>query len=171
MAVRSPWRATAEEQQAALRELARSAVRGEADRARAILLTLSGWTRVEVAEAFGVGADAVRHWRQWFAEGGVEALRSSLAPGPSPERGERALAVAAVLLRAPVENRTNWTLPRLRAEIERRSGVRLSPSRLSVLLREKILWGDGRLSAGRLGSGHQDQGGPHGCDTLDAIVS
>ena len=125
------------EQVAALRELARSEVRGEADRARAILLTLSGWTSVELAEAFGVTADSVRHWRQWFVEGGVDALRSTLAPGPSPEKGERALAVAAELLRQPVENRPNWTLPRLRAEIERQAGVRISKSRLSILLRKK----------------------------------
>ena len=97
----------------ALRELARSDIRGEADRARAILLTLDGWTSVELAQAFGVTAAPVRHWRSWFAAGGVEALRATLAPGPSPERGERALAVARDLLSGPVENRTNWTLPRL----------------------------------------------------------
>jgi hypothetical protein len=46
---------------AALSELARSELSGEADRARAVLLTLSGWTSPEVAEAFGVTADSVRH--------------------------------------------------------------------------------------------------------------
>jgi hypothetical protein len=81
MTGRSPLVATAE-QVAALRELAGSDVRGEADRARAILLTLSGWTSTRLAEVFSVTADSVRHWRQWFAEGGVEALRSTLAPGP-----------------------------------------------------------------------------------------
>ena len=121
----------------ALRELARSDIRGEADRARAILLTLDGWTSVELAQAFGVTAASVRHWRSWFAAGGVEALRATLAPGPSPERGERALAVARELLSGPVENRTNWTLPRLRAELGRRAGVTLSTSRLGILLREK----------------------------------
>lgn len=121
----------------ALRELARSAIRGEADRARAILLTLDGWTSVELAQAFGVTAAPVRHWRSWFAAGGVEALRATLAPGPSPERGERALAVARDLLSGPVENRTNWTLPRLRAEIGRRAGITLTTSRLGILLREK----------------------------------
>ena len=118
-------------------QLARSELRGEADRARAILLTLSGWTGPEVAEAFGVTADSVRHWRQWFMDDGVEALRSTLAPGPSPERGERALQVASAVLREPVENRTNWTLPRLCAEIERQTGTSISRSRLSVLLRQK----------------------------------
>ena len=47
---RSSLVATAE-QKAALRELSRSDVRGEADRARAILLTLQGWTSLELAEA------------------------------------------------------------------------------------------------------------------------
>jgi len=92
-----------------------------------------------------VTADSVRHWRQWFVEGGVEALRSTLAPGPSPERGERALAVASAVLREPVENRTNWTLPRLCAEIQRQTGTRISRSRLSVLLRQK----GGSAGAGR----------------------
>lgn len=124
-------------QRADLETLARSDVRGEADRARAMLLTLSGWTSVEVAEAFGVTADAVRHWRQWFCEGGVEALRSTLASGRPAAKGEQALAVAAALLREPVENRPNWTLPRLQAEIERQTGLSISKSRLSILLREK----------------------------------
>ena len=124
-------------QRADLEMLARSDVRGEADRARAMLLTLAGWSSVEVAEAFGVTADAVRHWRQWFCEGGVEALRSTLSPGRPPAKGEQALAVAAGLLREPVENRPNWTLPRLQAEIERQTGLSISKSRLSILLREK----------------------------------
>ena len=130
------------EQKAALQELAGSEVRGEADRARAILLTLQGWTSLEVAEAFGVTPEAVRHWRGWFAERGVGALRSTLAPGPSPARGERALAVAGLLLRQPVEDRTNWTLPRLRAEIERQTGASISAGRLSVLLKKGGSVGD-----------------------------
>jgi len=102
---------------------------------RAILLTLEGWTSVQLAKAFGVTPEAVRHWRGWFGERGVDALRSTLAPGPSPARGERALAVASLLLRQPVEDRTNWTLARLRAEIERQTGAGISAGRLSVLLK------------------------------------
>ena len=90
MAGRSPLIAT-REQEAELRALSRSEVRGEADRARAILLTLQGWTSPEVAEAFGVTPEAVRHWRGWFAGRGVDVLRSTLAPGPSATKGERAL--------------------------------------------------------------------------------
>jgi transposase len=96
-------------------------IRGEADRSRAVLLTLEGWTSPEIAAAFGATSDSVRLWRSWFGTGGVEALRSTIAPGPSPEKGERALAVARDVLCAPVENRPDWTLPRLQTEIERRA--------------------------------------------------
>ena len=145
MAGQSRLSATAE-QVAGLRELACSDVRGEAERARAILLTLSGWTSPQLAEAFGVTADSVRHWRQWFMQGGVAALRSTLAPGPSPERGERALAIASAVLGEPVENRRNWTLPRLQAEIERQVGIKISKSRLSILLREEASAGAARAT-------------------------
>ena len=146
MSGRSSLMASAE-QQAALRELAGSAVRGDADRARAVLLTLAGWTAGQIGEAFGIGEDTVRRWRHWFAQGGVEALRSTLAPGPAAERGERALACARELLAAPVQDRPNWTLPRLRAEIEARTGVRVAQSHLSVLLRKGAFAGGGPATA------------------------
>ena len=133
-----------EEQRRALRALSRSRDRGEADRARAILLTLSGWTSSRIAEAFGVREDTVRFWRSAFMTGGIEALKTAVAPGPAPVKAERALAVAEEVLSAPVADRPNWTLPRLADEIETRSGLRISRSRLSVVLRQKgISAGDG----------------------------
>jgi len=112
-----------------------------------VLLTLAGWTAAEIGEAFGVGEDSVRRWRVWFAQGGVGALRSTLAPGPSPERGERALACVRESLAAPVQDRPNWTLPRLRAEVEARTGIRLAQSHLSVLLRRGASGGAGPATA------------------------
>jgi transposase len=125
------------EQIAELRELARSTRRDEADRARAVLLSFEGWTSAAIGTAFGVTADAVRHWRTWYATQGVEGLRAAVIPGPSGERGLQALSLAAAILAEPVQNRPNWTLPRLQAEIERRGGPPISTSRLSILLREK----------------------------------
>jgi len=112
MSGKSPLTAT-QAQVVELKKLAKSHVRDEADRARGVLRTLDGWSGPEIAEAFGVTEDSVRHWRLWFAEGGVDALRAVLAPGPSSERGARAAAIAAELLAAPVQDRFNWTLPRL----------------------------------------------------------
>ncbi len=94
MAGKSPVAAT-EEQRRALMALSRSRDRGEAVRARAILLTLSGWTSGQIAEAFGVREDTVRFWRSAFVTGGIEALRKSVAPGPAPVKAECALAVGA----------------------------------------------------------------------------
>ncbi|MBB5576682.1 hypothetical protein GGD50_005327 [Rhizobium paranaense] len=104
-----------EKQRAALERLARSRERGEADRARAILLTLSGWTSPRIAEAFGVREDTVQLWRSDFMGGGVEALKSTIAPGSAPVKTEAALRVVAPLLEAPVADRPNWTIARLGA--------------------------------------------------------
>src|SRR5215212_7532271 len=128
-----------EEKRQGLLALSHSRDRGEADRARAILLTLSGWTSRQIAEAFGVREDTVRFWRSAFMTGGIEALATSVAPGPAPVKAECALAVAEEVLSEPVADRPNWTLPRLADEIEKRSGVRISHSRLSVVLRQRGL--------------------------------
>ena len=79
MAGQSPLLAT-EEQRTVLMALARSRDRGEADRARAVLLTLSGWTSPRIAEAFGVREDTVRLWRSDFMRDGVAALKATVAP-------------------------------------------------------------------------------------------
>ena len=136
MSGRSPLWATTE-QQAALADLAGSRDRGEADRARAIVLTISGWTSSRIAKAFGVREDTVRLWRSDFMKGGVNALKATVASGPAPVKSAAALRVAIPLLSEPVADRPNWTIPRLCAEIEAREGVSISRSQLSKALRKK----------------------------------
>jgi transposase len=102
-----------------------------------VLLTLTGWTSPRIAEAFGVREDTVRLWRIDFAGGGVAALQASVAPGPTPLKSEAALRVVSPLLEDPVADPRNWTIPRLRAEIEAREGVRVSRLQLSKALRKK----------------------------------
>ena len=143
MAGRSPVTAS-EEQRKALQVLALSRDRGEADRARAVLLTLNGWTSPRIAEAFGVREDTVHLWRSDFLRGGVEALKASIAPGPAPVKTEAAVRVVTPLLEAPVADRPNWTIPRLMAEIEAREGVKIGRSQLSKALRKKTSAGGGR---------------------------
>lgn len=141
------WVKASEEEKQALVALSGSRERAEADRARAILPTLSGWTSGRIAQAFGVRQDTVRLWRSDFMRGGVSALKTRTPPGTAPVKAEAALSVAEDLLSAPVADRTNWTLPRLAGEIEKRTGQRISPSRLSVVLRKKGLSaGAGRVT-------------------------
>ena len=136
MAGKSPVMVT-DDQKMALKAMAGGADRAEADRARAILLTLAGWTSARIAEAFGVREDTVRLWRSDFMRGGSAALRASVAPGPAPVKAEAALRVATPRLSAPVANRINWTLARLAEEIASREGVTISRSQLSKVLRKK----------------------------------
>ena len=142
MSGKSPISAS-DEQRAGLTALAGSRDRGEADRARAVLLTLSGWTSGRIAEAFGVREDTVRLWRSDFARVGVAALRARVAPGPAPVKSDTALRVVTPLLEQPVADRHNWTIARLRAEIEAREGVCISRSQLSKALRKKSSAGGG----------------------------
>ena len=67
-----------------------------------------------------------------------------MAPGPAPVKSEAALRVAIPLLEAPVADRRNWTISRLRAEIDEREGVRISGSQLSKALHKKSSAGGGR---------------------------
>src|SRR6267378_3994584 len=136
MAGKSPLKASAE-QRLGLEALAASRDRGEADRARAVLLTLAGWTSRCIAAAFAVREDTVRLWRSDFMRGGFEALKASIAPGPVPVKTEAALRVITPLLEAPVADRPNWTIPRLIAEIKTREGIAIGRSQLSKALRKK----------------------------------
>src|SRR3712207_4610953 len=88
MTGRSPVSAN-EEQRRALVALGRSRDRAEGDRARAILLTLSGWTSPAIAAAFGVREDTVRLWRGAFMQDGVEALQTRSPPGTSAVKAEQ----------------------------------------------------------------------------------
>ena len=130
MAGTSPLTVTAT-QRAALRILAGPRDRGEAGRDRAVLLTLTGWTSLRIAETFGVREDTARLWRSDFISVGIEALRATVAPGPAPVKSVAALRVALPLLAEPVADRHIWTIPRLRAKIEMREGVRIRRSQLS----------------------------------------
>ncbi len=135
MSGKSPLEATAEQREA-LEFQAGVSDREAADRGRGILLSLSGWTSLEIGETLRVREDTVRGWRSAFMRNGLSGIARRVAPGPAPVKADAALVVAREVLGLPVENRTNWTLPRLAAEIETRSGVRLK------LLKQQALAGD-----------------------------
>jgi transposase len=130
------WIAATAEQRERLHALAGSSDREEADRARAILLSLDGWTSERIAAAFCVQPDSVRHWRWIFGREGVSGLRARKALGPEPRKARAALSVIEELLTPGISERPNWTLPRLAEEIEKRTGERISKSRLSVVLKK-----------------------------------
>ena len=133
-------------EQAALRALSKSEHRGEADRARAILLTLEGRKAEEIAAVLGVHVSTVRNWRGYFAHSGVAGLRRRHRPGQQAKIGPHAGAIAAAILDEDTRHDGGWTLPRLCAEIARRGGPAISPRWLSHQLRQGGLLGDGRVT-------------------------
>src|SRR5919202_4422243 len=126
-------------EQAALRALSKSEQRGEADRARAILLTLEGRKAEEIAAVLGIHVSTVRNWRGYFAHGGVAGLRRRLRPGQQAKIGPHAAAIAATILTEDTRHDSGWELPRLCAEIARRGGPTISPRWLSPQLRQRGL--------------------------------
>lgn len=138
------WISVTAAQREELRALAGSADREEADRARAMLLSVAGWTSARIAAAFCVQPDSVRRWRWIFGREGTAGLRARKAPGRAPVKAAAALRVIEELLAPAVSERPNWTLPRLADAIEQRTGQRLSPSRLSVVMKKGASPGVGR---------------------------
>jgi transposase len=133
-------------EQATLRALSKSEHRGEADRARAILLTLEGRKAEEIAAVLGVHVSTVRNWRGYFAHGGVAGLRRRQRPGQQAKIGPHAGAIAAAILDEDTRHDGGWTLPRLCAEITRRGGPAISPRWLSHQLRQRGLPSGGRAT-------------------------
>ena len=126
-------------ERAALRNLSKSEHRGEADRARAILLTLEGQRAEEIAAALGVHVSTVHNWRGYFAHGGVAGLRRRPRPGQQATIGPHAGAIAAAILDEDTRHDGGWTLGRLCGEIARRGGPAISPRWLSHQLRQRGL--------------------------------
>src|SRR5689334_23612894 len=85
-------------ERAALRDLSKLEQRGEADRARTILLTLEGRRAGEIAAVLGVHISTVRNWRGYFAHGGVAGLRRRQRLGRQSVVGPHAGAIAAAIL-------------------------------------------------------------------------
>ena len=113
-----------DEERIGLRALAKSAQRGEADRARAILLTLDGRRAEEIAVALGVHVSTVRGWRGRFARGRVVALRRRKAPGRCPTIGPRAGLLAEAILREDAGHDGGCRAPRDAHPGAARRGIR-----------------------------------------------
>ena len=112
MAGQSPLTAT-EEQRKALAALAGSRERGEADRARAVLLTLAGWTSPRIAEAFDVSLSTIHRVRQALVEESLPAALERKKPTGRQYRkldGAQEARLIAVACSKPPAGRARWTL-------------------------------------------------------------
>jgi transposase len=111
----------------------------EGRRLRAWDLKQQGWTQQAIAEALGVTPGAVSQWMSRASQGGVEALRRRLAPGPTPKLTAEQRAQMPALLARGAEafgfRGEVWTARRVAAVLKREFGVRYHPNHVGKLLR------------------------------------
>src|SRR3712207_8915169 len=100
-------------EQAVLRALSQSEQRGEADRARAILLTLEGRRAGEIATVLGVHVSTVRNWRGYFAHSGVAGPRRRPRVGGQSLGGVPAGGIGAADLNGKKRPGGGWEPPGL----------------------------------------------------------
>src|SRR3954451_17636842 len=81
-------------ERAELERLSRSAVRGEADRARAVLRSLAGGTSAAIAARLGVRAEQVRRWRAAGRPAGGAGEAGGARAGGAPLGRGRGAALA-----------------------------------------------------------------------------
>src|SRR5215216_437804 len=111
----------------------------EGRRLRAWALKQQGWSQQAIAEALGVTAGAVSQWMRRGREGGVEALKRRVAPGPTPKLTDEQREQLPLLLARGAEaygfRGDVWTAKRVTAVIRREFRVRYHPHHVGTLLR------------------------------------
>ena len=112
----------------------------EGRRLRAWELHQAGWSGKAIAEALGVTQGAVSQWLKRGREGGVEALRHTPAPGPTPRLTAEQQAQLPTLLAHGADSYgflgEVWTTKRVATVIQREFGVAYHPAHVSRLLRQ-----------------------------------
>jgi transposase len=111
----------------------------EGRRLRAWELKQQHWSQQAIADALGVTAGAVSQWMRRAREGGVEALKRRVAPGPTPKLTDEQREQLPLLLAEGAEafgfRGDVWTAKRVATVIRREFGVRYHPNHVGNLLR------------------------------------
>src|SRR6266536_2676765 len=111
----------------------------EGRRLRAWELKQRNWSQQAIADTLGVTAGAVSQWMRRAREGGVEALRRRVAPGPTPKLTDEQREQLPLLLAQGAEafgfRGDVWTAKRVTTVIWSEFGVRYHPNHVGNLLR------------------------------------
>jgi transposase len=111
----------------------------EAVRMQAGALFAAGHSQAQVARQLGVARQNVSRWHARWRAGGLNALRSAGPTGPDPRLSDAQRAAIDQVLRAGARaqgfDTDHWTLARIRAVIERLTGIADHPGHVWKLLR------------------------------------
>ena len=110
-------------------------------RSTAIHLLHLGHKPEQVAEMQAVSKPTIYGWIERWCRGGLEGLANRPKSGRPLKTGdEYSLELLEVIEKEPTDfgyDFTIWTIDRLRAHLEKETGIRLSESRFRVLLKRK----------------------------------
>jgi transposase len=110
-------------------------------RATVIRLLHLGHKPEVVAEQQMISVPTVYNWHKLWRENGVEGLANKARPGRKPKATEAyCLKLEEVLSKEPSEYGYRfaiWTSDRLRAHLEKETGIHLSETRFRALLKKK----------------------------------
>ncbi len=111
---------------------------GLMNRAKALLLIANGLTREQAAVACDVKVRAVYRWQRAYEGSGVDGLRTKPKPGAPWRLDEQQRADLVEVVTAGPEaaglDTGMWTSPIIADLIEKRYGVKYSPSRVRAML-------------------------------------
>lgn len=110
-------------------------------RARVIRLLHSGQKPETIAEQQMVSVPTIYNWHKLWRTNGIEGLANKVRPGRKPKATEAyCLKLEEVLSKEPSEYGYRfaiWTSDRLRAHLEKETGIQLSEGRFRALLKNK----------------------------------
>jgi transposase len=131
------------EQRAELNERACARTLAPRLRERLEMVRLSdlGWRVPQIAQALGVHEQTVRKYIKAFLADSFAGLADQPIPGRPPRASAADLAAVGQMLDEAATQGQTWTARQVAAWLARERGVRLSTSRLRVLLRQhKFRW-------------------------------
>jgi len=106
----------------------------------AVAMVLEGRSRTEAAEFNGMDRQTLRDWVHRYNAGGIRGLKSLRHPGRTPALTELQRAeLLALVIQGPdpeVNGVVRWRCVDLKAEVERRFGVRVHESTIARWLHE-----------------------------------
>jgi transposase len=121
--------------------IAHSSDKDVVKRAMALRQLHNGEHPDEIAEMFVVTASTVYNWRKRWLEGGLEGLVNKPKSGRPGKASEHYCALLDEALACDPGSYgydfTIWTLDRLRAHLEKQTGIALSRGRFRILLRQR----------------------------------
>jgi len=132
-----------DEQRAELNERARARTLAPRLRERLEMVRLSdlGWRVPQIAQALGLHEQTVRKYLKAFLAASFAGLADQPIAGRPPRASAADLAALGQLLDEAATHGQTWTARQVAAWLARERGVRLSTSRLRVLLRrEQFRW-------------------------------